>query len=257
LAAATKGLRVTARALVVFVLALLPSCAQPQDYAREERWASEVLPALVVGEAIRLPTGGGHRFLGLLTEAPAARTAVVLVHGMGVHPDHGVIGKLRQSLADAGYTTLSIQMPVLASDAKEEAYPPLFPEAGERIAAALRYLQEKRYASIVLLSHSMGSRMSNAWLVKQEKPGYAAWVCLGRSGPLDDAGKLHLPVLDVRGEDDLPAVRQHAAARGAALAKLANGSEQKVIAGADHFYTGRESGLTDAIVAFIKRTGQR
>jgi alpha/beta superfamily hydrolase len=249
-------LRGAARALVALAL-LAPLCAQSQDYAREERWASEVLPTLVVGEAIRLPATGGRSFFGLLTEVPDAKTAVVLVHGIGVHPDHGVIGSLRQSLADAGYTTLSIQMPVLASDARQEAYRPLFPEAGERIAAALRYLREKRYERVVLLSHSLGSWMSNAWLVKQEKPGYAAWVCLGRSGPLDDAAKLHLPVLDVRGENDLPAVREYAASRGTSLTKLANGSEQKVIAGADHFYSGREGALTDTVAAFIKRTEPR
>ena len=39
-----------------------------------------------------------------------------LVHGLGIHPDWGLIGALRSDLPDAGYTTLSVQMPVLAAD---------------------------------------------------------------------------------------------------------------------------------------------
>src|SRR5256885_16924369 len=85
--------------------------AHAQDYAREQRWADEVLPALVVGDAVYLQTGSGHRFLALHTPAQSAQTAIVLVHGIGVHPDHGVIGILRQSLAESGYATLSVQMP--------------------------------------------------------------------------------------------------------------------------------------------------
>src|SRR5438876_12008503 len=112
------------RALFLFSLLCIGATALAQDYAREQRWADQIVPAIVVGEAIYLDTANGHRFLALYGQAKDAKTAVVLVHGMGVHPDHGVIGALRQSLLDAGYTTLSIQMPVLASDAGAEEYYP-------------------------------------------------------------------------------------------------------------------------------------
>ena len=115
----------------------LPAAAQ--DYAREKRWADEVIPALVVGDAQWLETSAGRRFLAIHAPAANAKGAVVVVHGIGVHPDHGMIGVLRTKLADLGWTTLSIQMPVQAADARAEAYyPALFPEAVERIVAGLR-----------------------------------------------------------------------------------------------------------------------
>lgn len=115
---------------VALLLAFVTCAAFAQDYAREKRWADQVVPDLVVGDAVRIRLPAGREFLGIHTEVPKARVAVMLVHGIGVHPDHGVIGILRASLADAGYTTLSIQMPVQASDASAEDYhPALFPEA--------------------------------------------------------------------------------------------------------------------------------
>jgi len=45
------------------------------------------------------------------------------------HPsDWGMVGTLRTELCRRGFATLSIQMPILAADAKAEAYPPTFPE---------------------------------------------------------------------------------------------------------------------------------
>ena len=84
------------------------------DYAREKRWADEITPGLVVGDAIYIAQKSGHKFLAIYTEAKPARAAVIVVHGLGVHPDWGLIGALRSGLADQGYATLSVQMPVLA-----------------------------------------------------------------------------------------------------------------------------------------------
>src|SRR5262245_42055788 len=149
---------ICAVALCVPMLALAQQ--QPSDYAREKRWADEIVPALVSGEAVWLEAPRTEKFLGIYTEAKAAKGAIILAHGLGVHPDYGVIGELRARLADAGYTTLSIQMPILAADAPAARYPVLFWEADARFAAAMTFLRRKRYDRIVLLSHSMGSRMA-------------------------------------------------------------------------------------------------
>jgi len=76
-----------------------------------------------------------------------------------------LVFRLFPALADRGYTTLSIQMPVLASDAKAEDYRPLFPEAGERIAAGLADLRARGLQKIAIVSHSMGARMVNDFFV--------------------------------------------------------------------------------------------
>ena len=82
------------------------ACAQSPDHAREKRWAAEVTPGLVVGDAITLTQADGHRFLALHTANASARAGVVVVHGMGVHPDWNLIGVLRTGLAEGGYATL-------------------------------------------------------------------------------------------------------------------------------------------------------
>ena len=66
------------------------------DYAREERWAQEIVPSLVVGDAVYLATPARERVLAILTVPPGAPAGgVVIVHGLGVHPDWGLIGGLR------------------------------------------------------------------------------------------------------------------------------------------------------------------
>jgi pimeloyl-ACP methyl ester carboxylesterase len=237
------------------LLGLLSCTAAAQDYAREKRWEAEVTGNLVVGDAVQLRLESGHAFLALYTPVKNAKTGIVLVHGIGVHPDHGVIGILRGALADRGYATLSIQMPVQASDAGPEAYTPaVFEEAGARIAVAVGWLQARGPARVVLLSHSMGSRMSLAYLNTTPHAPLAAWVCLGLPAELAGLGGVRAPILDVYGEADLPSVRAGASSRARAIASIA-GSRQVVIAGADHFYTGHEAQLAEAIVAFLGALG--
>jgi pimeloyl-ACP methyl ester carboxylesterase len=197
-----------------------------------------VLGNLVVGDAVQIALPGGRTFLGLHT--PGEKAAVLIVHGIGVHPDHGVIGSLRVALSDMGCTTLSIQMPVLAADAQpQDYYPALFPEASARIAAAAEWLKSRGAKNVVLASHSLGSWMAQYHL-EHAKPRLAGWISMGRSGAIPE---LPLPVLDVYGENDNPGVLKSAAARRA--------SKQVVIRGADHFYTGKEDELARVLGEFI------
>jgi len=241
---------------VVLLLCAGGAAAQNADYAREQRWADEVVPQLVVGEAVRLEALG-RSFLALHTAGAgagaAARPALLLVHGIGVHPDHGVIGELRTRLADAGYTTLSIQMPVLAKEVADgNAYTVTFDESTARIAAGERWLRGRGARGVVLVSHSMGSWMGNVYFERTPGAPFAAWVCLGITGRIGAMSGNRLPVLDVRGEQDLEVVRRWYSV-GARRLTLAShpGSSQLEIAGADHHYTGRERELAAAIEGFL------
>jgi dienelactone hydrolase len=223
------------------------------DYAREKRWAEEITPALVVGDAIYLAQKSGHKFLAIYTEARQPRAAVIVVHGLGVHPDWALIGVLRSGLADQGYTTLSVQMPVLAADAKADAYPSLFPDAADRLQAAVEFLRSKGHGKIAIASHSMGARMTNFFLAGTPGNRVAAWIAIGTSsGEFAEPGKLRLPVLDIYGERDLPQVLQRAEARAAAL-KTLQGSAQIEVAGADHYFTGSEADLVKQSRLFLDR----
>jgi pimeloyl-ACP methyl ester carboxylesterase len=196
------------------------------DYAREKKWADEIVPGLVVGDPVYLQTPRGHhKFLTLFTPADTGK-AVIVVHGLGIHPDWGMVGTLRTELADRGFATLSIQMPILAVDAKAEDYPPTFPEAAERIAEAVEFLKAKGYQQVAIVSHSMGS--------------------------VGDYKALKLPVLDLYGDNDLPPVLANAGKRKQSLA--AKDSRQVMIARADHFFTGRETEMVAAVADFLKVT---
>ena len=223
------------------------------DYAREKRWAEEITPALVVGDAVYLTQKSGHKFLAVYTPVTQSRAAVITVHGLGVHPDWGLIGALRSGLSDAGYTTLSVQMPVLESGALAEAYPPLFPDAAERLQAAVAFLNAKGYRNIALASHSMGSTMSNFFLANTPDPGVAAWVSIGiNPATYTQQEKLRVPILDIYGERDFPQVLQRAAARATVLRTL-KGSAQIEVAGADHYFAGSERELVQQVRQFLDR----
>ncbi|MGB7543468.1 MAG: DUF3530 family protein [Burkholderiales bacterium] len=237
--------------LSAVLLASIAAQAQHSDYAREKRWADEIVPALVVGEAVRLQAAK-HEFLGLYTGVKNAKRAIILVHGLGIHPDYGLIGGLRARLADAGYATLSIQMPVLAADAPAERCAALFPEADARIIAASAYLRGKGFRTAVLVSHSMGSRMANHYLVHDPMARISAWVAISiSSGAFEPLGKLKLPVYDVYAEHDLEPVVQGAADRAKALRRI-RGSSQTMVFGTDHFFAQKEKELATLIQLLLE-----
>jgi alpha/beta superfamily hydrolase len=238
--------------------ALLALCtfntAFAQDYARERRWLDEVKPGLVVGDAVMIKSSRSNReFLGLYTEVPNPVATIVIVHGLGVHPDHGIIGVLRTRLSELGYNTLSIQMPVLAADAPQEEYARLFPDAADRIARAVDWLKAKGQTNIVLVSHSMGSRMADAYFgIREADNPFRAWVALGMSQTYRPVtGTYRFPMLDVYGQNDLPAVRASAAERRRQLDPT-KGSRQVEIEQTDHFYAGQEKALVTVIDQFLR-----
>lgn len=229
------------------LLTLLPTTTLAADYAREKRWADEVVPSVMVGDAVWLQDGP-HKFLALFTPATDAKAAVIVVHGLGVHPDWGLIGVLRQQLAEQGYSTLSVQMPVLRADAKGDEYPPTFPEAGRRLRQAVAFLKEKGYARLAIVSHSLGSRMSHAFLSTTRAGDVNAWASIGASGT-EDWSALKLPILDLYGGQDLPAVLKQVPNRAKALKQP--GSRQVKVDAANHFFEGQDAALVDNVKAFL------
>jgi len=225
-------------------------CFAQADYAREKRWADEITPAILAGDPVYLELKSGRTFLAIYTPSPKARAGVVVVHGSGVHPDWGLINPLRSQLAEQGYATLSVQMPVLAADARGEQYPPLFPEAAERLQTAVEFLRGKSYKKIAVVSHSMGSRMTNFFLNHAADPQIDAWVAIGLSGTYTEPAGIKVPVLDLYGGKDLPAVLDNAKPRAAALSRV-RGSAQIQIGGADHFYNGQETELVTQVRQFL------
>jgi pimeloyl-ACP methyl ester carboxylesterase len=234
---------------LIFCVAAGPALAQAPDYAREQRIADEVAFAVVSGDPVRLEGEDGRSFLGLFTRAPGAKAGVVLVHGSGVNPDWGLIGEMRAKLVDAGYSTLSIQMPVLAAEARPEDYVALFPIAALRIRAAVQSMQIKGYKKIALVSHSMGSRMSNEYLLAKHS-GIDAWVAIGMPVEFRGADRFEFPVFDLYGAKDLTDVLETAGARERAIHAL-RGSRQSAVPETDHYFDDHYAELDEQVKRFL------
>jgi hypothetical protein len=221
------------------------------DYFREGRWAQEIVPALVVGDAVYLSTPARPKVLAILTEPPgASKGGVIVLHGLGVHPDWGLIGGLRTDLAEAGYTTLSVQMPVLPAYAPREDYLGTLPEAGDRIAAAIASLRSRGAAKVAIVSHSMGARMADAYLARPDALPIDAWAPVGM--PVAFTVPPKEPVLDVSAENELVEVSETAPLRKAKLPK--DGCSRAVtIAGTDHYFGKGQKELGAVIAAFLDR----
>lgn len=245
-------------------LTLLLACALPlpaqsassvSNLEREKNWADQIVDFLVVGEPVWLEARG-VRFLGLYTRPGRKGTgqqAVILIHGRGVHPAWGFIDSLRVDLADAGWHTLSLQMPILDPEVKFAEYARTFDEAFARIDAGLAFLARQGVRRVALVGHSSGAMTALAYAA--ERPGrVAAIAAIGLS--TEPAGGKRMrpaeilrdirdtPVLDLYGSEDLPVVREYAQARAAAALAAGNKDYLQVVEqGADHFFSERYEAL--------------
>jgi alpha-beta hydrolase superfamily lysophospholipase len=239
--------------LALFLSTSLSFVALAQDYEREKRWADEILPALMVGKAQWLQQKSGHRFLALYTEAEKPRGAVIIAHGRGWSPDFELYGTLRARLAEQGYTTLSIQLPVLPSTAILGLYVPLYPDARERFQLAVDFLKGKGHRNIAIVSHSLGATMANQYLIRTEDDTVKAWVFIGILQGLEEMYRIKIPVLDVFGSNDWTVTMWGADERKKQI--LANPrSAQIMVPDAKHFFEDREDELVRIVTAFLDTT---
>lgn len=237
--------------LLGFLLISLPF-AQASDMAKEQRWKEQVVGDLFDGEPISL-NDGQHDFLGLIVQAePAKEDAIVILHGVGAHPDWPqIVNPLRVALAEAGWTTLSIQLPVLDNEAEPEAYDAIIDEASPRIAAALDYLQEQGATGRYIVAHSMGSRMASHFLANTDLK-VKGFVGIGMNvGTVEYFDQYALPVLDIYGSNDLEGVLGSAADR-ASQASANTHYTQLMIDGADHFFDGMDDELLERVQNWLE-----
>lgn len=254
------------RAIPLIFTVLLAALSQSvlatnSDTAKESRWAEQVIEGLLDGDEIWLIDDSGHEFLGVLTEADAtAKDAVILVHGIGVHPDWpDVIFPLREGLLESGVTSLSIQMPILANEADPREYLRLFAEVPGRFEAALDYLDDAGYKSVVIVAHSMGASMATYYLSQADNSAVKSLVTIGM-GPgisgTENIGalkKVKLPVMDLYGSEDLEAVLGSVMQRATAGATNAERVyRQVVVPEAGHFFQGQEAALISHVVDWIE-----
>jgi pimeloyl-ACP methyl ester carboxylesterase len=237
-------------ALVFFALSL-PAWAI-SDYDREKRWADQIVPSLMIGEAVWIEQASGHKFLAIYAEAEKPRGALIVAHGRGWSPDYELYGILRVKLMEHGYTTLAIQLPVLGGGAKIGDYLATYPDARERFDLAAKFLVARGYTNIGIVSHSLGAAMANQYLINTDKSPVKAWAFVGIINGLEEMFRIKIPVLDVFGSKDWEITQVGAYERKKQIDKVP-GSEQIVVKDALHFFEGREEELALILTAFMDR----
>jgi hypothetical protein len=250
-------------ALVLMAICMPPGLAAAQpDYARETRLAEQIVDMILDGDPVWLQANG-REFLGIYTEADEPRAAVLILHGRGFHPDWAdTVNPLRVGLAELGYNTLSLQMPVLEKDSSYYDYEPIFDYAHARIDSGIRFLRENGNARVILLAHSCGVHMSMDWIRGKSDPGIDAYIGLGMGAtdyrqpmrepfPLE---QMRVPVLDLYGANEYPAVMRGAPGRKAMIEAAGNAqSSQLVLPQADHYFTDQGDALVSAVADWLDR----
>ncbi len=251
------------------LLFLLLLCVRPvfagtlSDTDKEQRWAEQVIETLFDGETVWL-TAAGHEFLGIEMQATGrvSNQAVILVHGIGVHPNWDqIIRPLRVGLAESGWHTLSIQMPILANDVEITAYRPLYDEVSGRFNAAVTHLQDQEVSHIIIIGHSTGASMASHYMALHPDSPVEALVLIGMNSSavgtsIDTAPNIraiNVPVLDLYGSEDLPGVIDSAPRRLEAAHAGENSTYRQVrVDGANHFFDGRDQELVDEVNRWLE-----
>lgn len=246
----------------VFLFLAVMASAYASDIEREQRLASEIVDSIMDGEALRL-TAGEHEFLSIFMESDSDTPlgAAIILHGRGYHPNWAdVVYPLRTGLPQHGWHTLAIQLPVLPADAKYYDYVPLFPEAFPRIEAAIDFLKLKGIENIVLIAHSCGAHMAMAWLEHTHNNDISAYIGIGM-GATDfkqpmlkpfALDKLNIPVLDIYGANEFPAVIKMAPERLAKIRQAGHPkSAQRIVANANHYFTDQGEPLLNEIANWL------
>ena len=247
------------------IISLIGLTSQAADYAKEKRWADEIIDSILVGDAEWL-TANNKKFLGIYTENTTAKAlgGVIVVHGTGVHPNWtDIVHPLRTQLPDFGWHTLSIQMPVLANGTKYADYAPLYDKLSARFDAAVNFFKKKGVENIVIIAHSQGSAMSAYYMANKPEHEIRGFVAVGMRGKfggddrlnvLKSLAKIKIPTFDLYGSQDLESVLKATKNKMRTARKGGNKYySQLEVAGANHFFVEKEDMLVKRVRSWLNR----
>lgn len=237
------------------------------DNGREQLIAERLQDRLKVGEAVRIQTDKSD-FFSIYTEQISNETqgAIILLHNLGGHPDWPVVtSPLRKSMPQRGWTTLSIQLPVLPPEESIAAYGKTLADACQRLDKALTFLSEKEIETVVLLGYGFGAATAMHCSTQMNSNdslllGIAAVSPLAQPflrpplKLLEVIEEVEIPILDIYGSRDFKEVIDQAADRRLAGRKGENPWYQQIeIEGADHHFSGLDTVLNKRISGWLKK----
>lgn len=232
------------------------------DTEREQLIAKRLSERVIHGDVVTLKSNGTDVFgLYAIRSTAKRKGAVVLLHPMAAHPDWpGVVNYLREGLPKYGWSTLSIQLPIISPEEPIEEYGMTFEEANARINAAVEHLKSLDYQHIVLVGYGFGAA-TGAHLLAENNPGVLGLVGISmlaqpylipKFSLTEQLEKLTLPVLDIYGSQDREVIIDSAPDRRLAARKAENPYyKQLTIGGADHEYRDQELILLKRMMSWL------
>lgn len=248
--------------LILLLLLFSPwTAAAPDPAAYEQERVAGLAEQIDPAEFIWLQAEG-MSFAGLYRATPEPGTrAVVLLHGMGAHADWpGLINTLRTRLPAIGWTTLSIQLPVLSPEVSLSDYGMQLNRSVARVRSAVNYLKQAGYTDIGLVGHGFGASVAVSYLTGDAKDARALAAISLQEFPfleppfrlIEQLARVNLPVLDIYASQDFPDVLRSVDDRRLAAMRAANNSFQQLsVADTDHYLTGRQNELADRITFWL------
>ncbi len=231
------------------------------NYGREDRVISEIEDSVLEGDVEYLTLKNGREVFSIFmqSEAEKSKGGAIILHNRGHHANwFNAIKPIRVGLAEKGWDTLSVQMPILDKTARYYDYVPIFPYAHARIKAAIDFYQQRGVKNIILIAHGCGAHMSMSYIDRFGDTDIRAFVGIGMGAtdykqklvkpyPLE---KMRVPILDIFAENDFPGVLRLAQLRRPRLNK---NSAQMLVKDADHYYQEGDSGqrLTNKIGVWL------
>lgn len=255
--------------LIMVLLWSLPGVMPVQADLVDRDWEQQVTEKLTkeaMATEVCTLEANGDKFLGLYISQTGqeAQGAVIILHTMGGHADWPqAISPIRTALPEQGWSTLSIQLPVIAPENQIEDYGLTLEPSAERIKAAVRFLRERKFLNIVIIGHSFGAASALAYLEKEDKQKVLALVAIGLQDyafvkpsidVLELIEKSSIPVLDIYGSRDFKKVIDQAPDRRLAAKKGNNQNyTQLEIEGADHYFNKMEEVLVKRIRGWLDK----
>ena len=251
------------KALLIVGLSLLFGISHASDTAKEKRWADQISDSIMVGDVEWLKAGKSKIF-SIYTENTTEKAigGAIILHGTGVHPNWDqVVRPLRSQLPEHGWSTLSLQLPVLNNEAGYKDYIPLFKEVAPRINAGVAFLKSKGIRNVVIVAHSLGSSMAAYYMANKPDSAIQAFVAVGVSGNMHKVNKvgyltslktIKVPVLDIFGSNDLSSVLESEKLKAQTARKAGNKKYTQIkITGANHFFDNKDEVLVKRVRGWL------
>lgn len=257
---------------IVLLLSLLSVHGGVAAYSssQEIQLANDIRQQLRSGEIVELQAEG-RIFIGIFQPSTLVNThgAVIILHDVHQNPDSpAVIRPLRNRLAEHGWATLSLQMPVANADGNgtvfptlNQAYPGLAQSSMARINAGVAFLEQKNIRNLALVGHGLGANLAASYLAGQPARTFQSLVTISLDNLSIDGfdevlAQLDLPVLDIYASRDRRPVVDGAGQRRIAIARDARKriTRQAVIDGADHYFSRLEGALVSKVHAWLGKT---